>query len=512
MFVARARAVVSDFELTEENAAAIAEICRRLDGIPLAIELAAARTRILSVAQIRERLDDRFRLLTGGKGSVSRHQTLLTTIQWSFDHLEPEERGFIRRLSVFAGGWTLEGAATIAGDGIDEFAAMDLLLRLADKSLVLVDRDRRLESRYRMLETVRQFAQEALIESGESESVRERQRSLFSSLARRAYVERIHREESWATSLEIDHDNLRAALDSLRADDAERHLELAGLLGWFWHVRSHFQEGRRHLTEALAATPAEPARAARARALWGLGTLLSWQGAAGEGRARMEESLAMWRALNDRSELALALEGIGWAFLLGGDERHALEIFEECLRLQSEIGDPVLVNRAKVALTQTLVALGETGRARPMSEEIVAFSRTRSDRRNEHFGLHFLADCDLIEERFADSLSRYRESLALVSAIGDRLESTFEVQGVAMSLAGIGEPMLALTLQAAVLAEKERLGTTASMRFWDELLERHLGKTGRELGEKTAAQARDAGRSLPFDEAVRQALGGAPGR
>ena len=508
LFVDRTRAVLPDFDLTAENAGAVAEICRRLDGIPLAIELAAARARILSVDQIRDRLDDRFRLLTGGnKAAVSRHQTLRATIQWSFDHLDPAEQRLVARLAVFAGGWTLEAGARVAGEGADEFEVMDLLLRLADKSLILVDRDPRMESRYRMLETVRQFTLETLALSGDTETTRERHRNEFFAMAERAHEGRTAREEHWARALEAEHDNLRVTLDGLRGANPERHLELAGLLAWFWHVRSHFLEGSEHLTTALASAPAEPPRPARARALRGLGTLLSWQGDSVAARARQEEALAMWRQLGDRRETARALEGIGWTWLIGGDQRRALEIFEECARLHSEIGDPVLLNRANVALVQTLVAEGETRRARPMAEEIVAFSRSRGDRRNEHFGVHFLADCELIEGRCAEGLERYRESLALAHAIGDRLETLFEIQGVAMSLAGLGQDDLAVTLEGAVLAERERLATTASMPFWDDLLGKFLGGAAARLGPGAAGRLREAGRQVPFEDAVRRALG-----
>jgi non-specific serine/threonine protein kinase len=508
LFVDRARAVETGFTLTPENAATVAEICRRLDGIPLAIELAAARTRVLTVSQIRERLDDRFRLLTGaGRASISRHQALRATIQWSFDHLDPEERRLANRLAVFSGGWTLDGATRVAGDGADEFEVMDLLLRLADKSLIQIDRDPNLESRYRMLETVRQFALETLVASGDSDAARAFHREEFLRLAERAHGERNARGDAWTSVLEAEHGNLRAALESWRAADPERYLELAALLAWFWHVRSHFLEGSEHLLAALAATPSDPARPARARALRGLGTLLSWQGDADSARARLTEALVMWRRIGDREEIARALEGIGWTYLLGGDAPRALETFEECFRLQSEIGDPVLLNRAKVALAQTLVAVGDTLRARPMAEEIVAFSRPRGERRNEHFGVHFLADCELIDGRCAKSLDRYRESLELAHAIGDRLETTFEIQGVAMSLAGLGKDEAAITLEGAVLAERKRMGTTVSMRFWDELLRRYLGGAADRLGSEQAGRARGAGRLIPFDEAVRRALG-----
>ena len=507
LFVDRADLALSRFALTEGNAAAVAEICRRLDGIPLAIELAAARVKILSVDQIRARLDDRFRLLTGGsKTALPRHQTLRATIQWSYDQLQVEEQRLFRLLSVFAGGCTLVAATRVSSQNADEFEVMDVLTHLVDKSLVLVERAGA-EPRYGLLETVRQYAQERLTEAQEGETVRQRHSSEFLALAERAYAERFTREEKWGLVLETEHDNLRAALDLVRGSDSERYLGLAGALAWFWQVRSHLVEGREHLTTALAASAPQPPRRARARALWGAANTLSWQGDAAAAMPMMEEALGIWRELGDVQEVALALEGIGWAQFLGGSDGAACATFEECLRLQREGGDPVLVNRAMVALAQVLVALHRVEEARPMASEIIAFSKTHDDRRNEHFGWHYLADCALIEGKCDQSLPLYRDSLVLAQAIGDRLEMSFEVQGVAMSLAGLGESDRAFRLAASAKAEWERIGVDLHMRFWDELMERYIGGARRASGEEAADRSWKEGRHLPFDQAIEIALG-----
>ncbi|MCM2317068.1 MAG: serine/threonine-protein kinase, partial [Thermoanaerobaculia bacterium] len=230
LFVDRARVVDPGFALTETTAPVVAEICRRLDGIPLAIELAAVRVRMMSPEQIRSRLDDRFRLLTGGsKTAVPRHQTLRATLQWSYDQLSEDERNLLGQLSVFAGGWSMEAAVSVSGEP-DEFEVMDLLSHLVDKSLVVVDKTGTADFRYGLLETVRQFAQERLTESGRADETRGRHCATFLLVAERAYAERIDQEEKWARALEADHDNLRVALEVARHDDPERHLKLAGAL------------------------------------------------------------------------------------------------------------------------------------------------------------------------------------------------------------------------------------------------------------------------------------------
>jgi len=508
LFVDRARNVAGEFALTAGNATAVAEICRRLDGIPLAIELAAARAKILSVDQILARLEDRFRLLTGGsRTALPRHQTLRATIQWSYDQLSPDEQRLFRTLSVFAGGWSLESAARVVGEGADEFEVLDLLARLVDKSLVTVERDPGGDPRYGFLETVRQYGLDCLQRAGEAAAARERHLGEFLSLAERAYPERYRREERWGAVLEREHDNLRAALQVAQVSDPERHLELAGALAWFWQARSHFLEGCRHLSEALAASAPEPARPSRARGLWGAGTTLTWQGDTAAALPRMESALAMWRALGDRGEIALALEGIGWVQLLGGNDETSRATFEECLRLQRDGGDPALINRARVALGQVLVALHEVDRARALAREIIDYAERAGDRRSEHFGWHYLGDCALIEGRCEESLGIYRRSLALAKVIGDRLETSFEIQGVAMSLSGLGEAAQALRLAAAARAEWARLAADIHMRFWDDLQERYIGRARADLGGEAADRAWEEGWRIPFEDAVAIALG-----
>ena len=509
LFIDRANLASENFQITAENAGGVAEICRRLDGIPLAIELAAARVRVLSVDQIRAKLDDRFRLLVGsGKSALPRHQTLRATFQWSYDQLTPEEQELFRALSVFSGGWNLESAARLRQAG--EMDLIDALGRLIDKSLVLVDRERAGDLGYRFLETVRQYAQERLVEAGESEEMHRRHFSVFLDLAERAYAERFTREDVWSARLEAEHDNLRSAIESVRDTDAEEYLQLVGALAWFFGARSHFVEGRDHLKRALEGARKEPDRPARARALLGLGHQVTWQGDAKAGQPWMEEALQTWRALGDRRETALALEGIGWAEMLGGQDTEACKTFRECLALVRELGDRVLVNRAMSALGQALVALHRVDEAEPVAKEIIAFSSTHGDKRNEHLGWHYLADCALIRGDCENSLGLYQQSLRLACAIEDRLEISFEIQGIAMSLAGLGSAEEALRLEAAVRAERNRMGVDPHMRFWDELLDRYFSPSRSALGSDKTGAAWETGERMSFPDAIELALNSKP--
>jgi predicted ATPase len=507
LFLERARLAQPGFALTPQNAAAIAEISRRLDGIPLALELAAARVKILSVDQIRARLDDRFRLLTGStRTALPRHQTLRATVQWSYDQLEPDEQRLFRRLGVFAGGWILEAATRVAGQDGDEFRAMDLLARLVDKSLVQVERESEGEPRYGMLETVRQFGLERLVEAGEADAARGRHLGEFQALAERAYAERIVRDGAWGATLEREHGNLRAALAHARATDAERYLALAGALAWFWHGHSHFEEGREHLQAALAGTRTEPARPSRARALLGAGHILAYQGDADTAIPEMQEAVRQWRRLGEPSEVGLAIEAVGWAQFTGGDDKAARASFEEALRVQQESGDLVLINRAKVGLAQALSGLHEVELVRPMAREIIAFSASIDDARSQHLGWHFLADAALIEGNCKESLGLYLKSLVFARDIRDRMETGFEIQGVAMSLAGLGQWAEALRLAAAARAEWDRVGAEPHVRFWDELMDRYFGLARRQLGPARSEAEWERGLRIPFDEAIEAAL------
>jgi predicted ATPase len=501
LFVDRARVAGHDFAVTPGNAVALAEICRRLDGIPLALELAAARLKLLSVDQIRDRLDDRFRLLTGGRSAVPRQQTLLATIQWSWEQLPAEEQQLLRRLSVFTGGWTLASATAVAGAPADEFAVLDLLGRLVDKSLVLVEQLHD-EARYGMLETVRHYALERMLEAAEGDAVRERHVACFLALARRFDAERFEREEWWTRRLTTEHDNLRAALSFVHHRDAEAYLELVGLLGYFWWARSHIVEGLEHMDLALEQSSPEPARRSYARTLRGKSMLLSLAGEAVQAREAMERGLRMWRQLGDAGEVALSLETIGWAQFLGGEDVPAHATFSELLRLQEGLGDPGMIIRAKAALAQMLVALSRVDEARPLSHEILAFAKKADDKRLEHSGLHYLADCALIEGRCTESLALYHESLVLAEAIGDRVETCAEIEGVAMSLAGLGEHAAAVRLVAASRAELARLGVELRIPFWDALHQRYVAPAREALGAERAGAEMAAGRARTFEEAV----------
>ena len=487
LFVERARAVGNEFapDFTVDS------ICRRLDGLPLAIELAAARTRLLGPKALLERLDSVLPLLTGGvRDAPERQRTLRATIEWSYDLLDSTSQELFARLAVFAGSIPL-----VAAEEVCE-ADLDVVASLVDSSLLKPTGD----DRFLMLETIREYALERVAET-EAVDLRQRHARFFSALAEQAYERRFDAEAEWSARIELDHDDFRAALDWFATHDPELALRLAGALGWYWLSRGLLEEGCSRLLEALAASGS--GGSSRARALTALGALTARRGDAESGQERLEEAIGLWRELGDRGELASALDSLGWPLIYdAGDEAGALAAFEEALEIRRELGDATGVTRALVGVCQVLVALGNVDRAEPMSRDLL--EHAGGDLRTEHFAHHFLADCALIRGDTVQAEARYRQSLQAALPLGDVIETSFEVQGVAMAAAGNGDNERGLRLAASVEALWESLGISISIAFWDALLERYIGPVRAELGER-ADSIWAEGRGLPFDDAVQLA-------
>jgi len=496
LFVDRATAARAEFSLTSSNTAAVVEICRILEGLPLAIELAAARAKTLTPQDIRSRLSDRFRLLTGGRG---RHQTLRSTIDWSYDLLPENERALFRRLSVFAGGFDLQAMEAICGD------SLDTIEHLVDKSLVVVEQlsDERL--RYRLLETLRHYAAERVVEAGEEEDARERHFTYYLDVAERTYARRIEDEAASLALLDADHDDFRAALRWARARPRDL-LRLASALGWFWHLRSYYREGRAWLEEALNVN-ANDRSPDMARALWALSMILSWSGDAGA-RRLADRSLELWQENSEPLELALALESIGYSQFMAGEYADALRSMEDCLKQYRKFGSTKLVTRGRVNVGQMLVALGDVERTEPLARETLAEGRDQNEPKSIHYSLHYLGDCALWRGEPQKAIGIYSESLRAALDYGNQMEASTEMQGMAMGLAGSGREEEALRLYGASCARNKELQTTAidEIAFWVQLRERYLTPARERLGPAAAERAETEGRAMGWAQAVAHAL------
>ena len=378
LFVERARGRDPSFSLDPEDALAVAEICRKLEGVPLAIELAAARVGTLSVGQISERLGGSLDLLTrGGRTAEPRQRTLKGTLDWSHDLLSEREKLVFRRLSTFAGGWTLEAAEAVAsGEGVEEEGILDLLSGLVEKSLVVTEERHRNRVRYRMLQPVRQYAREKLGEGGESEAVLCRHAEFFLALAEEARPRlRGPEDAEWLERLEREHDNMRAALSWALEREIELALRLAGVLGTFWHVHSHSEDGRKWLEAALARDDGTSV-VTRIKALEALSwlTIDQWDHDRAEAVAREAMELSTEAEIESSLAASLRIMSAGPAWVRGDYER-GRELLEESLEISRKAGDKVMMAEALIQLAGTAWGQGDTARANEIYQEGIDLCR-----------------------------------------------------------------------------------------------------------------------------------------
>jgi non-specific serine/threonine protein kinase len=420
LFVARAQERRADFALTTQNARAVAQVCARLDGMPLAIELAAARVGSLPVEAIAARLDDRFRLLTGGpRTALPRQQTLRAALDWSYDLLTEGEQRLLHRLSVFAGGCSLAAEAVCAGPGVADWEVLNLLSGLVNKSLVLLE-ERAGEGRYLLLETVRQYGRERLEAAGEQDGLASAHAAWCLALAELAEPALTGSEqEVWLTRLEQEHDNLRAALRWADEHGAgELQIQLAGALWRFWYGREHFSEGLCWLERTLAQGNAAGASAPfRGRALRGAGVLAWERGDRARSRTLCEESLALYRELGDRRAIATALISLG---NVAEDYAQARAVYEESLALCRELGDRQGMATSLTNLGNWTIVVGDRAEARALIEHGLALYRELGDRRGIAMSLNNLGHLAARQGDYAGAQARYEESLALLRKLGDR--------------------------------------------------------------------------------------------
>src|SRR5258706_9183200 len=431
LFVTRAVANSPEFQMTTENGAWVADICRRLDGMPLAIELAAARVRSLSVQQIAQRLDDRFHLLTGGSRTAPhRQQTLESAVDWSYALLSPTEQKVLQRLSVFAGGMTLEAAEWMCSDK-DE-SVLDVLSHLVDKSLLTVDKPEGGETRYRLLETIRQYAYEKLAEAGEVDEFKTRHLNYFVQWAEKAEsVFYPANQLTWLKQCDIEHDNLRAALAlSLTSEDkVDLGLRLAIGLNGFWHARGYYSEGRVQYAALLEKLKTPDRLEMRAKALHLTSELAFMQTDYPATRALIEESLSIYRKLGvaGRTGLASVLIQLGDMSRQLGSYETAFSWLDEGLRLMRELNDMGGVVQALGQLGYYFVSKGDYRQAEQYFTEALPVSRQAGFEYHTTVILSGLAELAVRQHDFGRAANFEEESLMLRRENGEKW-------GVAVSL------------------------------------------------------------------------------
>ncbi len=495
LFVERARAARSNFELNEKNDRAVAEICRRLEGLPLAIELAAARLRLLTPEALLGRLEKQLQLLAGGARDVpERQQTMRATIAWSYDLLEEDERTAFERLSVFSGGWTLEAA-----DEVMDGDALDALEQLADKSLVAVE-EHGGEMRSRMLETIRQFAAEKLRERGEEAAVRAAHAAWVVQFAEAGVREYEGPGAArWLAQLDREQENVRAAIEwSLGESDApEAALRLSAAMAPFWFVRGRWGEGRSWLERALRGDRAPSV--VRATALYWIGRMARAQGSYERARELVGESLALSREIGDRRGAARSLGELGLiAYLFEGDLEATESLSREALALHEAAGDEWGYAQSLGIFARIAETRGDTENLDAVLEQTLAIYRKLGDRRQVATQLYNLGNFAQRRGEYAKATELLEESLTLAREFDDRplvARVTHFLGNVAGSQ---GDHARAATLRAKAARAYKAMGdrNMLAVLFEDvipELLDRGLAeRVGRLLGAMAALEASGA--------------------
>ena len=493
LFGERARAVAPSFVVDEHNRATVAEICTRLDGIPLAIELAAARVKVLTVEQIRERLCDAFNLLSTGSRTLSRHRTIRETIDWSYRLLSQDEQVLLRKLAIFAGSFTLEAAEAICGGGV-----LERLSALVDKSLVLFE-----NGRYRLLETVRQFAAEKLAREREADRMREAHARFYLDLIEEVEPRIFAGAIDPPTQARIDESigNLRAVFDWAEVDPsrAEIELRLFHAIHWYWFARAHFHEARRRAARAIARKDLVTPRV-RARALIAAGAAAVWQGDWRAVRPVAEEALAILRNEDDPRSLAraLMLHGAALAFVEKDDYR-AVKLFDEAIELSRRQG-PIQLALVLYWAGVTAQLRGDWSGARAALEECREIGESlRLDRGIGHSNtiLGFIA---LHDQKRDEALACFRRALDAHAGIDDRWGMTQVVEGIGLVLLDAGDAETGTRLIAAASAAWLTLGARAG-RDEDFERERDL-RIRRALGDERLRIVLASGAAMPFEAMI----------
>ncbi len=500
LFEERARRRDPSFELSLRNGQAVAQVCRRLEGIPLAIELAAGRMEVLSAEQLASRLEDFLKLLTGGRTADPRHRTLRATLEWSHELLSEAERALFRRLSVFVGGWTLEAAEEVcSGDGVEQDDVLELLSELVDKSLVVVEAGEQRVPRFRMLEPVRQYGQERLQESGTAERIRARHAQCYLALAQEAEPELEGADQTrWMDRLEAEHDNLRAALSwALEGGEAELGLRLAGALRLFWVMRSHYSEGRRWYEEGLKRGDSAP-QPVRAKAFFGAGFFTAALGDFELAIERLEDSLALYRQVGDKRGTANCLRSLGHTFFELGDSERAEALLEEGLPLIRESGSIRDTTTALSYLAYMAACRGDLERARALGEESLAIARKGGDTSAAAFASQYLAVTAMLGGDYERAQALFEATLETTRVTGNR-------KGQAQTLNNLG--LVALCQGDNARAAKH---SSESLRLSEESLDHQVVTWSLDALAAVWGQQGDVGRAARLwgaAEVLREASG-----
>ncbi len=505
----RITAVRPSFRLTEQNAAAVAKICYRLDGIPLAIELVAARARVLTIEQIASQLDNRFQLLTGGSRTLlPRQQTLKALVDWSYDLLSTPEQQLLQGLSVFAGSWSLDAAQYVCGgQGKVQHGVATLLDQLVSKSLVIGENAED-ATRYQMLETIRQYAGEKLRGSGGEVAIQQRHLSYYLQMADEAEAKLKGAEQGvWLTRLEQEHDNLRAALRWALGQQPEEALRITGALVRFWQYHGHLNEGLGWLAAALSTAPhAEPRW--RAKVLTGAGNILWWQGDYAGARTNHQQALALRQESGDRASIANSLINLGNLASSEGNQEASAALYEQSLVILRELDDKWSIAQVLNNLGNVANARRDLASARSFYEQALVINRALGDKWAMGITLDNLGALSLAMKDYAAARAIHKESLQLFDELEGKHGIAYELVGlgkVAISQSGEQEAARAVLLLSAGVALFATINVALEPEFRVEY-EQALANCRALLDPIRFAALQREGIAMPLQQVIAYAL------
>jgi non-specific serine/threonine protein kinase len=507
LFVQRAQAHQPGFALSAENARSIAAICVRLDGLPLAIELAATHVRVMPPALLLDRLEQHLPMRPWDAADLpSRHHSLSAAIAWSYERLAPAEQALFRRLGVFASGWTAESAAAVAGTAGLNLEVLDGLAVLADKHLVTVDSGGRPEPRFGMLETIREFALGALAGAGELAALQERHAGYFLALADQSASALDSRDQmQWLERLTQEHPNLRQALHWTYASRQPEPIARFGTLGRFWLLQNHFQEWAQWVRVALSLRPALSVRL-QAFVLKQAGCLTNIQGNYAQAQVMFEEGLRLYRQLDDAKNIALLVNNLGIVAEDRGDLEAARQLYTECVALHRQLGNGLPVGLGLNNLGLASYHLGDYARARACFEESLVIRREHHDRPGVAKVLTNLARAACAQQDYAAAQTCYAEALHFARGLGDQGFISYLLENLAdLAVANEHfEPALHFLGTADALREGIGVPIPLVERVNQE---RRVARALDGLGPAAGKDAWSAGRALLLEQALEAALG-----
>jgi len=508
-FKDRARLNNPGFELVAENIEDVVSICNRLDGIPLAIELVASRIKHMNPQMMRERLSGKFELLSSTDIQTSeRQKTLFATIEWSYNLLSDIEKSLFTRLSVFNGNFDLTAVEQVCTDQqLKEERILDLISGLIDKSMIHVTSSTDQSMSYNFYETLREFALQHLQSKNEEEKMRMLHLQYYLRLSGEANEERNTSQSKWLKKLEVEHDNLIAALEWSDRNSPEEFMHLSGNLAWFWVWRSHYQTGSTYLEKSQSKGYHQTA--SYARVIAGTGTLSFFTGYGERAITLLKQSTELWKELKNPREHAITMNELSLCYSSLGDSKSGLEVGRESLKLAELAGNPATVNHCRISVCQALVSLKQLDEVRPLAEQILIDSKLLDQPLVTRMGYHFLADYDLMKGNFQEAEFKYGEALKAAHESGNMLFVGIELLGVAMSVSGQQRYAKAMRLCAAITDLTLTAGyidpAQLSLEFWAELVQIHIVQIREKLGKEELIDYEEEGKSMSLETALEYA-------